>query len=181
MNLKTLISNNLQGKKVLLFFLLASIIYFVMLFYTIPKLNTYADGLQIFDMKPNGYDLGYAQELLNKLGKKGRAFYLFRQIPLDLVYPIVFAISNTLILSFFLKKINRLENWYLLTILPILGGIFDELENLGVIYMIKSYNSLSEIIVKIISIFTVAKSLITTLYFLILLLVFAILIFKKIK
>lgn len=181
MSLKSTVSNHLQGKKVLTFFVLSSIIYFVMQLFTIPKLNEFSNGLQVFDMKPNGYSFTYAKELLGNLGKKGRDFYLFRQLPLDLVYPGLFAFSNVLILSFFLNKIQKFEKWYLLILFPILGGIFDYLENFGIIYMLKSYPNLSEIGVKIISIFTAIKSLFTSLYFVILLSVLGVLIYKKLK
>lgn len=181
MSLKSTVSNHLQGKKVLSFFILSSVIYFMMQIFTIPKLTEFSNGLQIFDMKPNGYSFSYAKELLGNLGKKGRNFYLYRQLPLDLIYPVLFAMSNTLILSFFLKKINRFEQLFLLVLFPILGGVFDYFENFGIIYMLKSYSNVSEIGVKIISIFTVTKSLFTSLYFVILLFVLGILIYKKLK
>ena len=181
MSLKTTVSRNLTGKKVLTFFVLSSVVYFAMIFFTIPKLTVFANGLQIFDMKPNGYSFTYAKELLGNLGKSGRSFYLFRQLPLDLVYPLLFMMSNILILSFFLKKIGKLESWFLLVLFPVIAGIFDYLENFGLIYLLTSYPKISEIGVRIISTFTVIKSLFTSLYFVILLFVLAILIFKKIK
>lgn len=181
MSLKTTVSRNLTGKKVLTFFVLSSVVYFTMIFFTIPKLTDFANGLQIFDMKPNGYSFAYAKELLGNLGKSGRSFYLFRQLPLDLLYPFLFMMSNILILSFFLKKIGKLESWFLLVLFPIIAGIFDYLENFGLIYLLTSYPKISEIGVRIISTFTVIKSLFTSLYFVILLFVLAILIFKKIK
>lgn len=181
MSLKTTVSRNLTGKKVLTFFVLSSVVYFTMIFFTIPKLTDFANGLQIFDMKPNGYSFTYAKELLGNLGKGGRNFYLFRQLPLDFVYPLLFMMSNILILSFFLKKIGKLESWFLLVLFPIIAGIFDYLENFGLIYLLTSYPKITEIGVRIISTFTVIKSLFTSLYFVILLFVLAILIFKKIK
>ncbi len=181
MSLKSTVSRHLQGKKVLTFFILSSIIYFVMQIFTIPKLNEFSNGLQVFDMKPNGYSFSYAKELLGNLGKSGRSFYLYRQLPLDLIYPGLFALSNTLILSLFLKKIQKFDQWFLLVLFPILGGVFDYFENFGIIYMLKSYPNLSEIGVKIISIFTVTKSLFTSLYFVILLSVLGVLIYKKLK
>ena len=181
MSLKTTVSRNLTGKKVLTFFVLSSVVYFTMIFFTIPKLTVFANGLQIFDMKPNGYSFTDAKELLGNLGKSVRNFYLFRQLPLDFVYPILFMMSNVLILSFFLKKIGKLESWFLLVLFPVISGVFDYLENFGLIYLLTSYPKITEIGVRIISTFTVIKSLFTSLYFVILLFVLAILIFKKIK
>ena len=181
MSLKTTVSRNLTGKKVLIFFVLSSVVYFAMIFFTIPKLTDFANGLQIFYINLNGYSFAYAKELLGNLGKSGRHLYRLRQWPLVFVCPLLFMMSNVLILSFFLKKIGKLESWFLLVLFPVISGVFDYLENFGLIYLLTSYPRISEIGVRIISTFTVIKSLFTSLYFVILLFVLAILIFKKIK
>ena len=58
--------------------------------------SDFADGLQLLDMMPAGYDLEYVRSLFENLGTEGRAAYLNRQIPLDLVYPFLFGLSNFL-------------------------------------------------------------------------------------
>jgi hypothetical protein len=181
MNLKKIISNNLQGKKVFFFFVLSGIFYFTMFFVTIPKLTEFSNGLPVFDMRFNGYNLFDAKELLQHLGNAGKDFYLFRQLPLDFIYPLIFAWSNILILCFFLKKIQKFDTWFLLISVPIIGGVFDYLENFGIIYMLTSYPDISETSVKMISIFTVIKNVFISLYVAVLLIVLCIFLFKKLK
>lgn len=87
------------GYVVLAFFIPAMIVYFVMLFYTIPQVAKYAPGMNLFDLSPTGYSFEYANELLHTLGSDGRDLYLYKQLPLDFIYPGLFAISCSLLLS----------------------------------------------------------------------------------
>ena len=86
------------GKNVLLFFIPAMIVYVAMLAYTIPSVEKYAGGMKLFDLSPGGYSFDYASELLVKLGESGRELYLYNQLPLDFLYPGLFAISSSLLL-----------------------------------------------------------------------------------
>ncbi len=88
------IVNNLQGKKVLLFFILSNIVYAFMLLVTIPKVMSYSNELKILDMLPTGYDLKYINTLFEALGVEGRAVYLYSQLPVDFIYPFLFAVRG---------------------------------------------------------------------------------------
>jgi len=132
----------------------------------------YAQGMDLFDMMPMGYDHPYAIALLTALGDTGRNVYLFNQIPLDLIYPLLFAFSYCLILSYFLKKINRFDSsLFYLSLLPLIAGSADYLENAGIITMLVNYPEISTTLVNSTSTFSVIKSMSTTLYFLVLIVV----------
>lgn len=71
---------------------------------------------------------------MDALGETGRHYYLFCQLPVDLVYPFFFAISNCLIMSWFLKKPGKSDSsWFLVCYLPLIAGFFDYAENFMVI------------------------------------------------
>ena len=163
------IKQNINGKTVLLLFVLCNIVYSIMLIVTIPELMQYSGGMKIFDMMPTGYDAQYANTLLNTLGTVGRDLYLFHQLPLDLIYPALFGVSSCLVLAYFLNKLGKLESpLFYLCLLPLVSGLFDYAENIGIICMLKNYPNISEIQVQITSTFTVLKSVLTTIYFIIL-------------
>ena len=82
-----LIKRNLNGKKVLLLFIVTNILYVVMLTLTFPKVMSFSGRLKLMDMMPTGYDPEYVNALLKALGEKGRNVYLFEQFPVDMVYP----------------------------------------------------------------------------------------------
>jgi hypothetical protein len=167
--MKDLIQKNISGKKVLLLFTLANIVYAIMLIITIPEIMHYSGGMKILDMMPMGYDVHYVNTLFNTLGKSGRDSYLYHQLPLDLVYPALFGISSCLVLAYFLNKLEKLDSsLFYLCLIPLFSGFFDYGENIGIIMMLKDYPNISVLQVQITNVFSVLKSILTSIYFIIL-------------
>lgn len=166
------IENNLSGKKVMALFILTNIVYVFMLTVTIPSTMEFANGMKLLDMMPTGYDWNYVTELFSSLGESGRHVYLTRQIPVDMIYPLLFGISYCLLLAYFLKKLNKLYVPYTyLCLLPIIAGAADYLENLGIIIMLKSYPQLKETAVYATNICSLIKSISTSIFFLVLIVI----------
>ena len=179
-NLKT--SWWIEGKTVLWFFIITNLVYVFMLTVTIPKVMSFAGGMKLMDMLPSGYDFQYVNKLRGTLGEEGRALYLYRQIPADMIYPGLFGISYCILLLFFLKKLNKLNSPFIyLGVLPLIGGLFDYLENLGIIILLSNYPDISEDLVYLMSDFTITKSIATTVYFIVLLIILGVLGFRFIK
>jgi len=167
--IEKLIQQNIYGKKVLMFFTLTTIVYLTMVLATIPKVMAYGGQIQLLDMMPMGYDMAYVKNLFDALGHEGREAYLYNQIPLDMIYPALFAISYCLVLGFFMNKLDKLKTSLLfLCLLPFLAGAMDYGENIGIISMLKDYPKISTNTVTITSSFSLLKSTCTTLYFVIL-------------
>ncbi|MGM0582695.1 MAG: hypothetical protein ACQETL_18605 [Bacteroidota bacterium] len=181
-NIKRLIDNHSSGRKVLWFFILSNLIYFTMLLVTIPKTMDYSNGMNLLDMMPLGYDSSYILSLFENLGKEGRHIYLFYQLPLDLFYPFLYTISFVLMIAYFLKKLNKFNSaLFYLYMLPIIAGITDYLENIGIISMLNSYPQVSETLMASTNIFTIIKSITVTLTFLIIIIQLMALGIKTIK
>lgn len=141
-------------------------IYLLMVLVTLPALQQMSGGMPIFDLMLSGYDFAHAQTLLGQLGDTGRAYYLQRQIPLDILYPAAFAMSFFTASCWLAKhyiQANRLLR--ALAFLPILVGLADYLENLLIVRMITTYPDLSESLVTMASSASIAKSSLTTFYF----------------
>jgi len=166
------IKKNISGKKVLVLFILTNVVYTFMLTVTIPKTMEFSNGMKLLDMMPTGYDLNYVSELFSSLGENGRLTYLTNQIPVDMIYPLLFGLSYCLLLGYFLKKLNKLNSPYIyLCLIPIIAGIADYLENIGIIIMLKNYPDLKEITVHATNIFSVIKSISTSIFFIALIVV----------
>ncbi|CAM1349726.1 hypothetical protein [Tenacibaculum insulae] len=160
------IQKNISGKKVLLLFVLTNLIYALMLTITIPGTMKFSNGMKLLDMMPMGYDFNYVIELLTSLGDVGRKIYLTNQLPVDMIYPFLFGISYCFLFGYFLKKINRLKKPLIyLCLLPLIAGLFDYLENIGIIIMLNNYTEITPFLVKTTSTFTIIKSIATSLYF----------------
>lgn len=148
--------------------MLTNIVYVFMLMVTIPKTMGFSNGMKLLDMLPTGYNQKYVNELFRTLGENGRDIYLTNQIPLDMIYPLLFGLTYSLLLAYFLKKLNKLKSPFTyLCLLPIIAGIADYLENFGIIAMLRSYPTLNPTIAKLTNIFTLIKSGSTTLYFIV--------------
>ncbi|WP_345167660.1 hypothetical protein [Nibribacter koreensis] len=164
--LLTLIERNIAGKKVLALFLLTNAVYVYMLAFTIPGTMKFSNGMKLLDMMPTGYDLNYVNTLFSSLGEEGRQAYLTTQIPPDMVYPILFGLSYCLLTGYFLKKLQKLNTHYLyIGVLPIISAVADYVENVGIIVMLNRYPNLTQDLVSFTNVFSVIKSISTSLFF----------------
>ena len=166
------IIKNLDGKRIFILFILTGIIYLAMLTVTIPKLTGFSGGMKILDMMPTGYDHAYVNSLLDALGSDGRHFYLFNQLPLDLVFPGINAITFCLIFGYFFQKLGKIDSkLFYICYLPLFTELFDYCENIGIITMLNSYPDNPIILSTVTNLFSVLKSSLTTIYSLILIFV----------
>lgn len=167
--MKDLIKRNIDGKQILLLFILTNVIYAIMLTITIPKVMSFSGGMKLLDMLPTGYNAEYVNSLFNTLGDKGRDTYLFNQIPVDMIYPILFGITYCLLLAFIFRKLGKLDSFlFYLSFIPLFSGLFDYFENIGIITMLNSYPDNSDLLTQTTNVFSVLKSAFTTVYFIIL-------------
>ena len=153
-----------------------------MLMVTIPNTMAFSNGMKLLDMMPTGYDFNYVNKLFSALGDYGRETYLTRQIPVDMLYPLLFGISYCLVMAYFLKKLNKLNTSLIyLCFLPIIAGIADYIENIGFIIMLNNYPDFTQTTVKVTSIFSVIKSISTSVFFITLVIILILICIKFFK
>ena len=180
--MRNYIKSHISGKMVLILFVLTNVIYVIMLTITIPEVMSYSGGMKLMDMMPTGYNAEYVNALLKALGEKGRNAYLFEQIPVDMVYPSLFAVSSCLILAYFLNKLGKLDGiLFYLCFIPVFAGAFDYCENIGIINILNDFPTNTDLLSQATSVFSVLKSLCTTIYFIILIICLIALGIKKLK
>ncbi|MFD2248297.1 hypothetical protein [Pontibacter ruber] len=178
--MRSLILKNLQGKKILLLFVVTMSVYLVMIFITIPWLVTYSKGLSTLDMLPTGYDHKYALSLFQALGEEGRDYYLSRQLPLDFFYPGLFAVTYALLFAYLLRKLDKQDSkWFVIAYLPILSGVADYLENIGIINMLLTFPDISATVIELTNYCSIVKSFSTSIYFVALLVLLGIFGYSK--
>jgi len=166
--------NAASGRNVFIFLLPSLTVYFLMLFHTIPAVQAYAPEMKVFDLSPGGYSYDYAIELLSTLGEEGRAEYLKTQLPLDFIYPALFSISSFLLLAWiFSRRYEKGSGIFYLCFVPVIAGMFDYLENIQIVLMILKYPDISNAQVALSSTFTIVKSGLTTIFFILLFFAFA--------
>ena len=81
--------------------------------------------------------------LFDSLGTEGRDIYK-TVVGIDMLYPVVYGLLFILILAWLLKKITH-ENsgWMLLALIPVLGVLFDHLENINTLKLLNRYPDIS--------------------------------------
>ena len=168
------------GRLLLLLFIITIAVYLIIIFYSIPKVTAQAPEMKLFDMSPGGYDSIYAKELLKSIGPVGRKVYLTRQLPIDFIYPGLFAVTYTLMLVWlFGKRFDSKSKIFLLALIPALAGLFDYFENVGIILMLRSWPNINPLVVQISSLFSIVKSALTITFYILLLFGFLMLFIKR--
>ncbi len=171
-----------SGRLVLLLFAVTTFCYILILFYTIPSVVEQAPEMKLFDMSPSGYTHAYAVDLLKAIGPSGRVAYIKQQLPIDFIYPGLFAVTYTLMLVWlFGKTLHPKSKMFFFALVPAAAGIFDYLENLGIIFMIKSFPTINHNLVNVSSSFSVMKSVLTIGFYILLLYGFLLLYLKRKK
>lgn len=157
-----------SGRTVLILLIAAMAVYAYMVFVSIPSVMAFEGNLRLLDMKPLGYDMDYVRLLFHSLGTEGRQVYLTGQLPIDMIYPALFALSGCFLLAFLFKRVSPSKpGLFGLTVIPLLAGLTDYAENIGIITMLRSFPDLSPGIVQITSALTIGKSSLTMLFWLI--------------
>ena len=168
---RKIVSKHLSGRKVLVLFVLTNMVYLLMIFMTIPKVMAFSGDLKLLDMMTLGYDLDYVNALFSALGEKGRDTYLYSQIPVDMIYPLLFGLTYSLIFAYFLDKLGKLDSVFIYAgLLPLMAGTADYLENMGIVLMLANFPDVSKGLAGITNVFSMVKSAATTVYFILLIL-----------
>ena len=158
------------GRTVLILVVVTLGVYGAILFYTMPSVLEHAPDMKLFDMSPGGYSLEYAGNLLDAIDADGRQTYLTLQLPVDFVYPGLAAVAYTLLLTWlFNKGFSQQSPVFYLALVPAVAGLFDYLENVGIIMMVTSFPNISAATVAFASMSSVIKSVSTIGFYMLLL------------
>ena len=141
--------------------LIATVIYVLMITVTLAHIEAIS-GQVPFDMRPFGYGPSDAAMLLDALGADGREYYLSRQIPLDTLYPALLALTLSSAICWFGRRVPNRRLVHLGVAFAIGSALFDYAENLGIVAMIYGWPDVSGSLVYAASTATIAKSVMTT-------------------
>lgn len=105
----------------------------------LSALTELTGGAGILDMEFT-YTPVQAYAMLAALGDAGRAFYLTRIVPLDLVFPLAYTLFYAVTISWlFSRWLPAGSPWMRLNLVPLVAGAADYCENIGVVAMLLAY------------------------------------------
>lgn len=118
-------------------------------FFIFPKYQSQLAEMAGEEVKPLDIRFSYTvDEVINdfeKLGVEGRDLYKFIVGRIDMVYPIIYGLFFILVLAYLLKKVTNPDSKFILiALLPLLGMLFDYLENFNTLSLLNNYPNLSE-------------------------------------
>lgn len=142
--------------------IIGALVYAVMIGVTLAHIQR-VTGLVPFDMRPLGYSLQDAAQLLDALGEQGRGYYLKYQLPLDVVYPAMLAMTLGGAIVWFGRVMSGTKLVRIGVILSICSALFDYVENLCIGAMLLNWPDVPELLVQAASAATIAKSVATVL------------------
>jgi hypothetical protein len=105
-----------------------------------------------------GYSVDEARLILSSLPESAKSYYSGVQIPIDFVYPLLLTLFGAFTLGWVRRRV-AVPRWTI--VLPVAVGLFDYLENIFVLLMLRGFDSPR--IISVANIFTVSKSMATTL------------------
>lgn len=140
--------------------IIVSVIFAIFIAFVLPQIDSYSNKITGQTKSPDT-SLIYSAEDLYKMaesyGESGRATYIKLRWTFDLVWPIIY----TLFLVLWAIKISEYtaknKASRVLFVIPIIGMIFDFLENLGASILMYRYPLKSGLIANITPIMTLAK------------------------
>ncbi len=139
----------IKKQKIVILFVVAHLIMLVMNIF-IPIIQE-GVSVQMFDLTMfKGFDLVHAQTFVSELSPQGRTYYLFLQIPLDFLYPLL---VSTFFYLFFLDQTGNKK----FAALGYASMLFDYSENVFVIIILTT-TSLTHELVAVASIVTIIKA-----------------------
>lgn len=90
------------------------------------------------------YNLEEVTRLFDTLGDEGREIYKIVSGRIDMAYPIVYCLFSILLLAYVIKKIIPPNSkWIYLSLSPLLGTMFDYIENFNILKMLNEYPNIT--------------------------------------
>ena len=110
----------------------------------LTQLNKIANEKVLFLDGRLSYNYDQVNTLFNKMGREGRDVYHVMAGKIDMIYPIVYSIFFVLLLASLLKKIfSQKSKILLIALLPLIGMLFDYLENLNTLKLLNKFPNIT--------------------------------------
>ncbi|GAB3941538.1 hypothetical protein GCM10028805_04820 [Spirosoma harenae] len=140
--------------------LLALVLYIPFPAYVFKNLEAEMNALAGKEIGPIDLLVGYKPakiiQMVGDYGPDARALYATGELTDDIAYPLIYTFLFCIILSLLFRN-RTFTPFQLVNILPLAVWGFDLLENISIVYLLKSYPQLSEGIASLCSILTNLK------------------------
>jgi len=145
-----------------LFFVPAILLFLFFSQYLFPKYNQQIAEVAGKKLKNLDVRVSYTKEevatLFQEMGTEGRQIYYFLESRIDMIFPLIYGPMFLMLFAFFFKKWWGSESRMLyLSFLPASTMLFDIMENLNILKLLKNHDQLTDQMVALASTFTGIK------------------------
>jgi hypothetical protein len=135
----------LSNWKFILPFLLLFLIFAAVLFPQYQSRMSEAAGQEIAPLDSRfSYTFDEVRDSFDALGTEGRKIYRFVISRIDMIFPLFYGPLFILVLAWLLKKISgNGSGWILLALFPLIGILFEYLENFNTLSMLDNYPTIT--------------------------------------
>lgn len=158
-------------------------IFFILItFILMPPLQLVIGKMQLLDIMFNGYDAAYVHQLLDKLQNEGRRGYLLLELYADIPFIFLYVTTFTVSIAKLLVKNGLWDGvFYYSLFFPVLTGLSDLAENIGIINMLQSKSDIPAYIITLTSCSTILKGYLLPLTLLTLIALLGMMWYKKLR
>jgi hypothetical protein len=153
-------SSYLHASASLKMILLAFFSQVIFAVFIIPKMEALINPLQnqvLLELR-FGYTSNQFYDLMSSIGGVGITYYKIYVLFIDLLYPIIYCISYSLLLSLFFRNSFSSNHYFqLFNIFPFMIGFADVFENISIAYLLFAFPTQNLFIVKLASSFSLLK------------------------
>ena len=136
-------------------------IFLIFLVWVLPQQAETAARNTGSDQSPDTllhYTVNDLYRMAEAFGDTGRAAYIRARFTFDLIFPLVYTAFLTTTISWSLQRVQREESfWGLANLAPVLGMVFDYLENITASLVMSRYPDKTPVIDNLAPIFTLLK------------------------
>lgn len=145
----------------------------------VAELKMHTNGVGILDLE-RYYSPQYAYHLLESQGELGRKLYKDLILRLDFLFPLSYTLCWMSIITITYRNwLNKASKWQLVSLIPILAGISDYIENGFILTMLSKFPQKDEILASLANAMTVSKGIFTGLSFFLIIVGLLGLLYKK--
>ena len=143
--MKNILDKMSNWKFILPFFILFLIFPFFLFPYHQERMARLA-GQEIMPLDSRfSYSYNEVKNDFDKLGVEGRNVYRTAIGVVDMIFPLIYGPLFILVLAWLLKRLTRRDsNWILLAWFPLIGILFEYLENFNTLSLLNNYPAITE-------------------------------------
>ena len=122
--------------------IISTIVFILFMVFVLPRVSSYTEDVTGSSSSPDTSLLYSSDDLFDiaeAYGQVGRNAYIVLRLTFDVIWPIVYFMFLASLTGFLIQKLKVKEKYKFLILLPLLGLLFDYLENIASVVVMYNY------------------------------------------